>query len=139
LKTIPVNKWTITGVIASSLLLIAVGSASAGTPETKIETRTVTEYKTREIEGETVYRDKTGLSDICREALVDSTQNMADFNQLVGNIGDAIVSFSETYDTSDLESALVEQQIVIDGMLSAVKKTVECDPSIGQDVTIPGQ
>lgn len=136
MKTIPINKWTITTTIIGSLLLIAIGSASAGTPETK--TRTVTEYKTKTIEGETIYRDKTGLSSICREALVDSTQNMADFNQLVGSIGDAIVSFSETYDTSDLEAALLEQQTVIDAMLSAVKKTVECDSTIGQDIYIPG-
>lgn len=140
MKTIPVNKWTITGAIVTSILLITIGSTSAGTPETK--TKTVTEYKikevpgkTKEVKGDTVYK----LSDTCRSALVSSTQNMADFNDLVGAIGDAIVTFSETYSTSELESAVARQQVVIDDMLSAVKQTMACDPTIGQDVTIPGQ
>jgi|JI10StandDraft_1071094.scaffolds.fasta_scaffold481435_4 hypothetical protein len=135
MKTIPVNKWTITGAVIASILLITIGSTSAGTPETK--TKTVTEYKTKtkEIKGDTVYK----LSDTCRKALVSSTQNMADFNNLVGAIGDAIVTFSETYSTSELETAVARQQVVIDGMLSAVKQTMACDPTIGQDVTIPGQ
>lgn len=138
-KQVPINKWTITAAVVVSVLLIAIGGASAGSSEPKIETKTVTEYKTKtvtkRVPGDTVYK----LSDTCRKALVSSTQNMADFNDLVGAIGDAIVTFSETYSTSELETAVARQQIVIDDMLAAVKQTMACDPTIGQDVTIPGQ
>lgn len=133
MKTITINKWTIGGTIVIALALIGIGGATASS-EPKKETRTVTKYKTREVKvpGKTIYE----LSPTCRDALVKSTQTMSDFNNLVGQIGDAIVEYTKTYDVTALEEALAQQQIVIDGMLAAVKQNVACDPTIGQDVTI---
>ena len=134
MKTIPVNKWTIGGAILTALLLVGIGGASASS-EPKTETRTVTEYKTKKVEvpGKTKYE----LSDVCRKALVNSTQNMADFNGLVGQIGDAIVEFGDSYNTTAIEASLVQQKVVIADMLGAVKQTIECDPTIGQEITLP--
>lgn len=131
MKTIPVNKLTIGAAVFAAVAFIGIGAASSAS-EPKTETKTVTEYKTKEVKGETKYE----LSPICREALVAATQNTTDFNDLVGQIGEGIVEFSETYETTAIENALVQQEAVIADMLEAFKKTLACDSSIGQDVTI---
>lgn len=135
-KQVPL--WTL--ILASTLaILFLCGITGAVASKPEPETKIVTEYKTRTVTKKVPGETKYELPPECRTALVSSTQNMADFNQLVGDIGNAIVSFSETYDTSKLEGALAQQKVVTDDMLAAIKQTMTCDPTIGQDVTIPGQ
>lgn len=131
MKTIPVNKWTITATIATSLLLIGVGGASA-TPETKVEYQT--QYKTRTIEKpveKIVYRDKTGLSDTCREALVGSVQSMYDFMGLISDIADVI-----TGDSYDTQGVLDNQEQINAKALEATQSAVVCDSTISNDVDL---
>jgi len=131
-KQVPAWALYLTGAIALVLVICsgAIGASTKAEPE--VRTVTKTEYKTKEVKGET----KEVLSDTCRTALVLSAQNMADFNSLVGSIGDALVVFSETLDSSQFEAILAQQQLVIDDMLAAIAQVVSCDPTVGTEVDI---
>lgn len=135
--------WTLYLTIGISLFLICGVGAIASTAQPEPEVRTVTETKIEKVPGKTRTVEKEvkveveKLSTTCRNALVDSVQNMADYNALVGQIGDAIVEWSETLDTTQMTQSLAQQKIVISDMLKAVEKAVQCDPTIGQDVQLP--
>ena len=123
-KQIPA--WALYLTIGIAVLLLCGGIASASSTQPEPEVRTVTETVEKEV-----------LSSTCRSALVKSAQNMSDFNSLVGSIGDAIVAFTETYDSSQFESVLAQQQIVIDDMLAAISEVMLCDSTIGAEIDLP--
>ena len=135
-KQIPAWALYLTIAIAVVLLCGVSGAVAASKPEPEV--RTVTEYKTKEVKtpAKTVTKEVEVLSNTCRNALLLSAQNMADFNSLVGSIGDAIVEFTETYNSSQFETVLAEQQVVIDDMLAAISQVVACDPTVGSEVSI---
>lgn len=120
-----VPAWVLYLTIGIAVLLLCGGIASASSTQPEPEVRTVTETVEKEV-----------LSSTCRSALVKSAQNMSDFNSLVGSIGDALVVFSETLDSSQFEAILAQQQLVIDDMLAAIAQVVSCDPTVGTEVDI---
>lgn len=133
-KKIPA--WALYLTIGIAILLLCGGIATASSSQPEPEVRTVTEYKTKEVQGKTKTVEKEVLSDTCRSALVASVQNMSDFNGLVGDIGGAIVTFSETLESSQFTPILAEQEEIIARMLEATKKAIACDPTIGDDLDV---
>ncbi len=130
-RQLPLNKFTVGGAAILAIILIAIGAASAGgTPEPEV--RTIT--KTERIEGATIETEV--LPEQCQEALALSLQNMVDFNNLVGDIGDAIVTFSETYESTQFEPVLERQQVVIAEMLDATKAALDCDPTLKDKIDL---
>jgi hypothetical protein len=132
-----VPAWALYLTIGIAVLLLCGGIASASSTQPEPEVRTVTETVEKEVPGKTKTVEKEVLSSTCRSALVKSAQNMSDFNSLVGSIGDAIVAFTETYDSSQFESVLAQQQIVIDDMLAAISEVMLCDSTIGAEIDLP--
>jgi len=132
-KQVPL--WSlIVAVAVAVLFLCGFTGAIASKPEPEVQTKTV--YKTKTVEKKVKGETKFEMPPECRTALVDASQNMADFNALVGQIGDAIVEYSETYSEAPLTAALEQQQVVIADMLSAFALVTACDPSIANDVEI---
>ena len=134
-KQVPVNKWTITVVVLASLLLIGIGSATAGTPETK--TKTVTEYKTKTVKDDSQTYEIAELKvqlETCQASTLLASQAFVDMTN-------AFVALAEGASTFDIDK--VDQATgMIDGIDSGAvgSKARECDSSIASKITgLPGQ
>ena len=89
-KQIPL--WTLLlSIFVGIILLCGLTGVAANNPEPEV--RTVTEYKTKEIKGDTVYKTDPDIEDqlnVCQTSLASALQIASDLNDVIVTISTAI-------------------------------------------------
>lgn len=90
-KTIPWNKWTITGFIIGGLFLVGIGGAmGGGTPEPEVITKT--ETVTKKVQDTSRIDQLEDKLDTCETVVVDTWKALKRRNDLFAGILDEIGS-----------------------------------------------
>jgi hypothetical protein len=90
-KPVPLWSLLLAGIVGIILLCGLTGVAATKTPEPEV--RTVTEYKTKEIKGDTVYKTDPDVEDqlnVCQTSLASALQIASDLNDVIVTISTAI-------------------------------------------------
>ena len=132
-KTIPWNKWTITGFIIGGLFLVGIGGAmGGGTPEPEVRTVTETQTVTEEIEVSDTQelRDLQSKVDQCQDAVQDMAVLSLDLMGVIQNMGEAVGENN----IGKAQTALETMNRLNDGPVTEIAiKARTCNPNINLD------